>query len=76
MKLEFLKFLQKSHEHLSLAVSFLINLQAWSSQLYQKSDSCHFIKKDTPAQVLSHGFYEILKTTYFIEHLPATGSNY
>ena len=54
----FLKISQNSHEKTYARVSFLIKLQA-----------CNFIKKETLAQMFSCEFCEIVKNTFFIEHL-------
>ena len=37
-------------------------------------EACKFIKKETLAQVLSCGFLEIFKNTFFTEHLWVTAS--
>ena len=36
--------------------------------------ACKFIKKESPAQVLSCEFYKIFKNVYFVEHLPTAAS--
>ena len=60
MKKAFPKILQKSLENACDTVSFLIMLQA---------KTCNFIKKETLSQVLFCEFCEIVKNTFFIEHL-------
>ena len=57
-KMVFLKISQNSHEKTYARVSFLIKLQA-----------CNFIKKETLAQMFSCEFCEVVKNTFFIEHL-------
>ena len=56
----FLKIYQNSQEKTSTSVSFLIKLQALV---------CNFIKKETLAQVFSCKFCEMVKNTFFTEHL-------
>ena len=56
----FLEILQNSQENNCARVSFLIRLQA---------SARNFIKKETLAQVFSCEFCEILKKTFFTEHL-------
>ena len=38
------------------------------------AQACNFIKKETPAKVLSYESYEICKNNFFTEHLWATAS--
>ena len=54
----FLEISQNSQENACARASFLIKLLAYN-----------FIQKETLAQVFSCEFYEILKNTFFIEHL-------
>ena len=54
----FLENSQNSQENTCARVSFLIKLQA-----------CHFIRKQTLAQVFSCEFCEFSKNTFFTEHL-------
>ena len=58
----FLEISQNSQENTRARVSFLIELQA-------------FIKKETLAQVLSWEFCEMLKNTFFREHLRVAPSD-
>ena len=51
----FLKISQNSQENTCATVSFLIKLQVWGQQVYQK---------ETLAQVFSGEFCEVLKTPY------------
>ena len=46
---------------------FLLKLQA---------KACHFIKKETLAQMFSCEFCEIFKNTFFTEHLWTTSSRF
>ena len=46
---------------------FLLKLQA---------EACHFIKKETVAQMFSCEFCEIFKNTFFTEHLWTTLSRF
>ena len=56
----FLEIPQNSQENTCARVSFLIKLQA---------EACHFIKKETLAQVFPCEFCEISKNIFFTEHL-------
>ena len=55
----FLKISQISQENTCVEVSFLIKLQDYN-----------FIRKETHAQVVSFGYFEIVKNTFF--HRPST----
>ena len=55
-----LKISQNSQESTRARVCFLIKLTALGQELY---------KKKALAQAFSCEFYEIFKSTYFIEHL-------
>ena len=57
IKKVFLKLLQNSQKNTYAEVSILITLQ---------SQTWSFIKKETPAQLFSCKFCEILKITFFI----------
>ena len=59
----FFKISQNSLENTCTRVSFVIKLQASAG---------NFIQKETLAQVFSREFYEILKNTFFTEHLRTT----
>ena len=37
---------------------------------------CNFVEKETPAQLFSYEFCEILKNTLFTEHFRTTASEY
>ena len=68
VKKVFLEILQNSQENTCGKDSFLIKLQ---------TSPCNFIKKETLAQVLfSCEFCEISKSTFFIEHLLTTASDF
>ena len=58
VKKVFFKISQNSQENTCVRISFSIKLQA-----------CYFIEKETLTQVFSCEFCEILKNTFFIEHL-------
>ena len=60
VKQVFLKIPQKSQKITCARVSFLKKLQ---------TESCNFIKKEIRVHVFSCAFCEILKNTFFIEHL-------
>ena len=60
-----LKISQNSQENTCVGVSFLIKLQ---------SETCNFIKKETPTHVFSSEFGEMFKNFFFKEHLRANAS--
>ena len=65
VKRVFLKNSKDSQENTCARVSFLIKLQ---------TSGYDFIKKETPAQVLSCEFCEIFKNTFFYRTLPVAAS--
>ena len=62
----FLKISQNSQENTCARVSFLIKLQDWGLQLFEKRDS--------GSGVFACKFCEISKNTFFTEHLWTTAS--
>ena len=48
--------------------------ESTSARVLKLSEACNFIKEETQVQVLSSEFCEILKSTFFKEHLSATAS--
>ena len=61
----FLKISQNSRESTCIGVSFLIKLQALQPAT---------LLKETPTEVFSCGFCEILKITFFHKTLPVVGA--
>ena len=53
-------------------VSIALFLQRQSSKDVLQLEVCHFIKKETLAQVFVYEFCEIFKNIYFVEHLQTT----
>ena len=41
---------------------------------YSQENTCNFIKKQTPGQVISCEYWKIFKSTYFEEHLRTAAS--
>ena len=64
----FLEISQNSQKITSARASFLIKLQAWGLQLFQKP-------KEALAQVFSGEFCEISRNNLFTEHLWTTASD-
>ena len=48
----------------------------FKKRLWHRPQICNFIKKETQAQVFFCEFCEIIKNTFFTEHLWATASLY
>ena len=71
---------RSSHRRCSLRKGVLRNFVKFTgkhlcrSVLFNRSEACNFVKKETLGQVFSYEFCEISKNTFFTEHLWATAS--
>lgn len=68
---------RSTHLQLFLKISALKNFTKFTSKLLVSGlflvmiCTCSFIKKDAPTQLVSYKFYEMMKSTFFTEHLQA-----